>query len=396
MNHKNRLSFIAVVFSIVIGLLIGCGGGWLLTKRIPKPSEASASESTEPEETPTPAPEVYDASLFMTGDTVMHRPLVYEARQADGSYDFSHLLGRVIPYAQKYDLRYYNQETILGGDERAIQGYPTFNTPQAFGDYMVSNGFNLVSNATNHSLDQGVDGALNSINYWKQQEAEGVHTAGMYASAEEQAAVPVYEVNGITYSFFSWTYGMNGFQNPDDMPYLVNCFDGREDEMCNQIRAAKEKADVVIVAVHWGTEYQFSPDETQTALAQRLADAGADIIIGNHPHAIQPIQWLNDHKTICFYALGNLCAAQYFPSTIEMMAALNIHKTVDQGRTTIEIQNVKADLMYQYYKGEWYGFEVIPFADMTDDTYLDNHQAVYDEYKSIITELEPTIQIGGM
>ena len=261
---------------------------------------------------------------------------------------------------------------------------------------MVSNGFNLVSNATNHSLDQGVDGALNSINYWKQQEAEGVHTAGMYASAEEQAAVPVYEVNGITYSFFSWTYGMNGFQNPDDMPYLVNCFDGREDEMCNQIRAAKEKADVVIVAVHWGTEYQFSPDETQTALAQRLADAGADIIIGNHPHAIQPIQWLNDHKTICFYALGNLCAAQYFPSTIEMMAALNIHKTVDQGRTTIEIQNVKADLMYQYYKGEWYGFEVIPFADMTDDTYLDNHQAVYDEYKSIITELEPTIQIGGM
>ena len=109
MNHKNRLSFKAVVFSIVIGLLIGCGGGWLLTKRIPKPSEASASESTEPEETPTPAPEVYDASLFMTGDTVMHRPLVYEARQADGSYDFSHLLGRVIPYAQKYDLRYYNQ-----------------------------------------------------------------------------------------------------------------------------------------------------------------------------------------------------------------------------------------------------------------------------------------------
>lgn len=129
-----------------------------------------------------------------------------------GTYDFTPLLNRVGTIASPYDLEYYNQETILGGDDLGIHGYPQFNGPQAYGDAMVNYGFNLVSPANNHSLDMGVTGVNNSLNYWKSK--SGVVTSGAYASEADRQAITIHEVNGIKYAFFSWTYGMNGLQPP--------------------------------------------------------------------------------------------------------------------------------------------------------------------------------------
>ena len=272
-------------------------------------------------------------------------------------------------------------------------GYPRFNGPQAFGDAMVGYGFNLVSLANNHSLDMDQVGVENSLAYWKSK--TNVVTSGVYESQAEREAIPVHEVNGIKYAFFSWTYGMNGLEPPAGKEYQVACYDGYEDEMVNQIKAAKQKADVVIVAMHWGTEYVLEATEEQQRVAQEVADAGADIIIGNHPHVIGPVQWLNDHKTICFYALGNLVAAQFDDSRIEMMAALNIEKTTFEGKSTIQIKDVKTDLMYCYGTKDLSYYETVPFSQMSDDTYVANHAAVYEEYKPYVTALDPTIQVGG-
>lgn len=364
----------------------GCAGNKQASS---EKKEVSVQESAKPQA------HEESASLFMVGDALLHTTIDYDAQQADGSFDFTPQLHRIWDLAAPYDLRYYNQETILGGDDLGIHGYPTFNGPSAFGTQMVSHGFNLVSLANNHCLDMGETGIRNSMAFWNSQ--PGVVTAGTYLSQEDFDAIPVHEINGITYAFISTTYGMNGLVPPEGEEYLVDCYAGREQQVLDQIRAAKQKADVVIVAAHWGIEYQMYPSDEQQTFARQMADAGADIIIGNHPHVIQPIQRLNNH-TICFYALGNLCAAQYDESRIEMMAGLTIHKHMDEnGQSSVSIDDVHADLMYEYYNDATITqFETVPFAQMSDDSYLPDHQAVYDQYKGVITQMDPEVRVGGL
>lgn len=383
------------LFIVVLAVAIGFAGfeGYSYFKNnVHRNQPTSNVDESEP--TPSAEPQTTSASLFMVGDALLHKTIEYDAMNADGSFNFT-LLDRVGAIAQNYDLRYWNQETILGGDDLGIQGYPTFNGPTAWGEYMTGMGFNLVSTANNHSLDQGTYGITNSLNYWNSK--EGVVNAGTYLSQEDYDAIPIHEINGITYAFISYTYGMNGFTNPEDMPYAVACYDGKQEELLNKIQTANTMADVVIVAIHWGDEYQLQPNDFQKSFAQQMADAGADIIIGNHPHCIEPVQWLNDGNTICFYALGNVCAAQYELSRVEMMAALTINKTTNaDGTVEISLDDLKTDLMYCYTNGEnWNNFDVVPFYQMSDDTYVANHEAVYEEYKAVVQSMDSSIQVGG-
>ena len=169
---------------------------------------------------------------------------------------------------------------------------------------------------------------------------------------------------GKSMGFLSFCHDMNGLQ--PEQPYYVSCYDGHEEEMLNKVAQAKT-----------------------------MADAGADIIIGNHPHCIEPVQWLNDGKTICFYALGNIVAAQYDLSKIEMMAALTINKTTyGDGRIEISLSDLKTDLMYCYFDANCRNFDVIPFPQM-DDAHLANCMDVYEQYKAVVTQMDPSIPIGG-
>lgn len=380
-----------VVLAVAIGFVVFEGYSYF-KNNVHRNQPTSTVDESEP--TPSAEPQTTSASLFMVGDALLHKTIEYDAMNPDGSFNFT-LLDRVGAIAQNYDLRYWNQETILGGDDLGIQGYPTFNGPTAWGEYMTSMGFNLVSTANNHSLDQGTYGITNSLNYWNSK--EGVVNAGTYLSQEDYDAIPIHEINGITYAFISYTYGMNGFTNPEDMPYAVACYDGKQEELLNKIQTANTMADVVIVAIHWGDEYQLQPNDFQKSFAQQMADVGADIIIGNHPHCIEPVQWLNDGNTICFYALGNVCAAQYELSRVEMMAALTINKTTNaDGTVEISLDDLKTDLMYCYTNGEnWNNFDVVPFYQMSDDTYVANHEAVYEEYKAVVQSMDSSIQVGG-
>ncbi|MCR5229974.1 MAG: CapA family protein [Solobacterium sp.] len=360
--------------------------------------EVAAAEETavpEPASTPEPTPEVYKASLFITGDALIHGTVWKDAYQADGTYDFSGQVELVGKLAEGYDLKYYNQETILGGTELGLSGYPLFNSPQEVGDAMVGMGFNLVSTATNHSLDQGQTGIRRSHDYWKRQEDEhGVHMAGTYISAEEQAEIPVYEVNGITYTFLSWTYGCNGLLPLEGYEWSVNIYTGHEDEMLEQVRKADAVSDVTIVALHWGTEYSMEANEEQKRLAVELSEAGADILVGNHPHVIQPVEWVNDHKTICYYAMGNMISAQLEEQNlVGMVGGLDIVKTVFNGETTVEIKDPRADLIYTYYSNGYVNFKVIPFSQL-DDAHLYNHDAVYEKYVTKINEYDDSIIVG--
>ncbi|MCR4951400.1 MAG: CapA family protein [Solobacterium sp.] len=357
-------------------------------------STPSAGEPTaEPSATPKGPSEVkeYHASMFMTGDALIHGAVYRSGRKGNG-YDFSGMVDLIAPIAQKYDLRFYNQETTLGGTAMGLSGYPRFNSPQEWGDAMVGAGFNLVSTANNHSLDKGFPGIEASLNYWRSK--EGVVTAGTYLTQEEHDALPVYEINGITYTFLAWTCGTNGLSAPSSKQYIINDYQKDMQGMIDQVKRANEISDVVIVSIHWGQEYVMNPNEHQQMLARQLVDAGADIIVGNHPHVIQPIEKIGD--AVCFYAMGNFISAQAkLYNYVGMMGAVDIHKTVTDGEVSVKIENVRADLIYTWMNSAHTAFRVIPFSQLTDKE-LKDHEAVYEKYKAYITKMDPSIQIGGV
>ena len=158
------------------------------------------------------------ASLIMVGDALIHSSIYMDAKTSTGSYDFRPMLEKIKPIVSKYDLKYYNQETVLGGVELGLSNYPRFNSPYEVGDAFIDAGFNLVSLATNHTMDKGEQGVLNSLSYWGKQ--QNILTAGSYKSFEDRDRKVIKEINGIKYAFFSYTTWTNGLETPTGKEYL--------------------------------------------------------------------------------------------------------------------------------------------------------------------------------
>lgn len=383
---ENKIMKLPKVVSLVliIALLGGCGA--------PAAVSASAAPSASAVSTPLPTPSVYSADLFMVGDCLMHLSVTNDGRQEDGKYDYSKQFAQIAAMAKNYDLLYYNQESILGGEELGYSGYPQFNTSDGVGETLIRDGFNMVSLANNHALDMGAAGIEHSMAFWRSHPE--VCVSGTNLSEEERKKIPVICVNGITAAFLSWTYGTNGLNPPEGKEYLVNVYAGHEEEMLEQVRSADKLADIVIIAMHWGVEYTLKQTSEQERLAQELSDAGADLIIGCHPHVIEPVTWING-KTLCFYSLGNMISAQTKEAThIGMAGGVTITKTVQpDGSSSTVLSNPRADLFYNSYKegaNGFYDFREIPFTELEDA----NMQAMYQKYLPVITSLDSTISIG--
>lgn len=404
---RNLLIVVAAAFAVIGGLIFVISR--IITPKEPEkpvvetidPADAETAAQTQEntEENTDPKQESSTdetrVSLFVCGDGLLHESVYEDARTAGGGFDFAKQLDRITDIASKYDLEYYNQETILGGTEMGLTGYPVFNSPQEFGTYMVSKGFNLVSTANNHCLDMGFEGISNSRDFWNRQ--SGVLMQGTNTSQSEYDELAVMEVKGMKVAFLAYCEHTNGVVPAYD--YEVNYFPGYEEEMLAKVAKAKEENDVVIVSMHWGTEYSFDVNDTQSSLARRLADAGADVIIGNHVHVIEPFEWIGD--SVVFYAMGNLISSQIdVENRIGMMAGMDLVKTVGpDGTTSVKIENLRADLHYTYLEGEYpelrTNIQVYPFSEV-DDSILEDHQATYSEFKKIITKLDQNIQIGGV
>ena len=354
-----------------------------------------------------PVKEEYEASLIMVGDALVHNSLYNDAnKQANYSgYNFKPHIEYIKAEISKYDIAYYNQETILGGTSIGLSSYPSFNSPQELGDAMVDAGFNLVSLATNHTLDRGEKAVKLSREYWNNQNE--VHAVGSYTSLEEkqQLVTKILEVNNIKYAMLNYTYGTNGIPVPSNKEYLVNLWDDTSNyekykkQVEKDINAIRDKVDILIVAMHWGREYTHTPTDMEVKTAKYLASLDVDIIIGTHPHVIQPIEWIDD--TLVFYSLGNFISAQTSSScsnlkcNIGLMSSLTIKKTIENNETTIEIDNIKNNLIYTYHE-KYTNFKVIPFSNPKIKDYLDNYQDIYSKYYDIIKTDDPSIEIVSL
>lgn len=338
----------------------------------------------------------YIAKVFMVGDALIHSAVYEDARQSDGTYDFTSMLSSIKPISSKYDLAYYNQETILGGKDLGYSNYPRFNSPQEVGDAFVDAGFNLVSLATNHTMDKGEQGVLNSVSYWKTK--SGVVSSGQWSSDEErnQSITTIHEVNNIKYAFISYTIWTNGLNTPTGKEYLNNVYS--EEKAKADIEAVRDKVDFVIVAMHWGTEYSFKVDAKQEEIANYLSSLGVDLIIGAHPHVIQTVEYINNKKTFVVYSLGNFISDQNDIDNFTGLAfevTLKKHVDVDD-RVTNSVVEPKAELVYTTttkVRGVNHNFKVVPYPNLTDNE-LKNHLSYYDSYKSIVNERYPELVWG--
>lgn len=361
--------------------LIGCE-----KKEEPKPPVE------EPKE---PVVETTSLSVISTGDALIHNGVYFDANtyQGDGKgyykYDFTKMFTYIKDIIAPYDLKFYNQETVIGGKNLGLSNYPLFNSPDEIGLDLVRTGFNMVNLASNHTLDKFSTGAHYSANMWNN--VEGVYAVGNYSSFDERNAVRIEEKNGITYTLLGYTYGTNGIPVPAGQEYLVNLYSDAQAKI--DIEKVRDQVDVVMVSMHWGTEYTHVPTAEQRRQAAYLASLGVDVIIGHHPHVIQPIEFIDD--TLVIYSLGNFLSAQDGTNRrVGMMAAFTINKTTTDGVTTdLSISDVKGDLIWTHHQG-YQHFQVIPFNKLNDGI-LYGYQTVYNQYKTIINQTnDARIQTG--
>ena len=345
--------------------------------------------------------EVYKLKLLATGDGLIHS-VIYRSYYKNGVYDFTDAVKYVKDIVKDYDIAYYNQETPTGDDSIAYSGYPMFYTPSAYVDAMRAVGFNAVSLASNHSLDKGEKGILNTVKYFK---TTDMLYNGMNDSEEMRNNFTIKEKNNITYTMLSYTTKTNGLSTPKGKEYLINIYD--KEQVKKDIEAIRDKVDVLIVAMHWGIEYIDMPNDEEKEIAEYLSSLGVDIIIGNHPHILQPITKIGD--TIVMYSLGNFISNQYggtngdWNKLIGFMATLDITKTVTKDKNVkMTFDNLGGELIFTKYNGNPVttavhdGHTVIPFSIMKDDRYLKDYERLYKKYAGVLTAMGENLNIAPL
>lgn len=334
--------------------------------------------------------EVYTASMVMVGDALIHGA-IYNTYRNGNNYNFDNIFKYTGEIFKSYDISYYNQETILGGKDLGLSTYPQFNSPQEVGDAFMKVGFNTVSLATNHTLDRmyncGLKAITNSRNYWNKQ--EGVIAAGSYTSNEEREKLQINEVNGIKYTLLSYTMTTNGLKVPTGKDYVVDVYS--KEKVKNDIARYRDKVDVMMVAMHWGNEYQHYPTTTQKEVAKYLASLGVNIVIGCHPHVIQPIDFIAD--TLVIYSLGNFVSSQIGVEKLTgLLASITIKKEVYHGKTKIIIEDVVGDLIYTNKSNK---YVVYPYNKLNNNI-LYNYRNYYTKYGKIITAYSDKVSMRGI
>lgn len=269
--------------------------------------EMSETVQVPSEQLADPPPEY---KIIMVGDILLHTPVEESCLQPDGSYDYDSLFSHTKEEIAAADLALVNQEVIIGGADLGITGYPSFNADFSLCDSLAGAGFDIICHATNHAMDKGRKGLINCAKYWRENYPQ-ITVLGIHDTADTSTscgAEPVIlDLPDMKIAVLNYTYGTNGIQLPDDMPYAVDLLN--EEQVAVDIQRAEELADFTIVCPHWGTEYRLTSDASQEKWTKIFAENGADLILGTHPHVIEPIEWVTDeaseHEMLVYYSLGN-------------------------------------------------------------------------------------------
>lgn len=290
-------------------------------------------------------------TLTAIGDVMCHNTQYMDAYDSDtGTYDFSYVFDNISSYTKTADICIGNLETSFAGEDRGYSNYPTFNSPDSLADSLKSIGVDVLSTAGNHALDMGFSGLSRTIDVLDKAD---ISHLGTYKTQEDQDKILIKYVKGVKIAFIDYTYGTNGISVPSDKKFCINLID--KDLIKKHIETAKnQNADMIVACMHWGTEYQTKQNSEQEELADFLFQNGVNVIIGNHPHVIQPMEkrtvTLEDGSTrdgFVVYALGNFICDQNAVNTRDsIILNLKITKHTD-GSITIDNYDYVPIYMYK-------------------------------------------------
>jgi len=344
------------------------------------PGDDRPGDEEQPTLTPEPAPTVTPGQTGKTavkiravGDIMMHGPQVEAGLKDDGTYDFDHFFEHIRPYLENADITIGNLETTISNDEKGYGGYPMFRTPEAILDALAKAGFDIITTANNHSFDGREFGVVNTLD--KLDEYGFLHT-GTARTEEERDNVLIVEKNDIRIAILAYTYGTNGMEVtiPDEkLPYMVNYIDEaliREDIG----RAREAGAEIIIASMHWGDEYVRKPNDVQKGYADLLGSLGVDIILGSHPHVLQPMEKRTavmedgtEKEIFVIYSLGNFISNQrdrYKDSGV--ILDIEIIKDYDAGTVQIGRVGYIPTWVHRFVNNGRSDYNVLPVAGYKD------------------------------
>ncbi|MCL7747954.1 CapA family protein [Halalkalibacter alkaliphilus] len=317
------------------------------------------AEIIRQEAPPEPKEEETTITIGAVGDVLLHERVYVPAETEDG-YDFMPMLEKVGPLLQEPDFLMANFESIPGGVEIGLSTYPSFNSPHEIVTDLQSLGVDMAIGANNHTIDRGVRAVESALDFFDE---VGMDYVGVYRDTADRETERIVTIEDITLGVLAYTYGTNGIPIPEGHEDIVALID--PDRIEKDVKALREKVDILIVHMHWGDEYIHEPNQKQRELAQLLSEAGVDIVFGHHPHVLQPIDLLEQedgHETYVFYSLGNFFSGQNFEYTdIGGLATIEVTKTTKGEDSTINIHTPDIEPTLVVLEDDVYS--VMPMAD---------------------------------
>lgn len=359
-----------------------------------------ATVTPEPTATPEPTPIVTTVTFSASGDNLIHKSIYEDAATAAAeagngdAYDFTYVYENVASFFADYDVNWINQETLVT-DTLEPSTYPTFSTPGEIVDTLYDIGFCVFSISNNHTYDKGATGIDATLDFWESQ-PDDVISVGLYDDATDENDIELQEVNGITIAYVAYTFSTNGISTPSNATKTV-IYTTETERIQAQVTLADSLADVVVVSVHWGAEDSHTIHTSQETLAQDLADWGADLIIGTHPHVLQDGEWLTaeDGSTaFVVYSLGNFVSAQSkADNLIGGILTLTFQKTIElDGSVTVELIDPQITPVVTHYDVPYEYPRVYLWSDYTEEMLalhgVRNYDSrfTYDYIEQVITE----------
>ena len=360
MNFQKRAKEALIILLVLI--LCSCAGG-------PSYTEPEGEEKTTLREIET-REESYYLSIIAAGDNIIHDPIL-KAAYKDGKYDFFSIYDHVKPYILPADIAFVNQETILGNSELGYSGYPLFSTPAEAGAALAKAGFSIINHATNHTMDRGEKGVISSMDHWDSEALQSVDPLfylGIHRSKDEREGRRVIiGRNNFKIGFLSYTYGLNNIPLPAGKAYLVSV--AEPETMADEIDALRPLCDYLVVSMHWGEEYREDYSLNQENLAAFLAEHDVDLVIGHHPHVLQPMAIMErsgGKTTTVFYSLGNFLSAHVRPAKEALLGGLAYVRLKKTGER-IDTEEARLIPVITHYERDRASFSVYPLADYSEE-----------------------------
>ena len=404
MKKVKKIVLLFIFIAVLTFLCLFCYDHFLLHNKcnlendfssyIGQNNEAENDLNVDNSETVEPVKEDVNIKMTVIGDIMCHNSQYKDAY--DGStYDFSYVFDDIKDYISSADIAVGNLETTFAGKERGYSNYPRFNSPEQLAYNLKDMGIDVLCTANNHSMDTNYSGVVSTLDFL---DDAGISHMGTSRTAEEQNQILVKDVNGIKIAFLDFTSGTNGIPVPSANSYCVNLID--KDLILKQLELAKaQEPDLICVNMHWGLEYQNVQNSDQEDWADFLFENGVDVILGSHPHVLQPMEkrtvTLEDGTTKdCFviYSLGNFISGQTKKNT-RTSIILNISFTKDgeTEKTTIGDVSYVPIYMYKASSGSTKRYKLLDItssiAEYENGSDTSIGQSTYSTLKSELTRV---------